>query len=504
MVLGFAADAQALDWRFAPSVGVSATYSDNANQSSSNPEDELSLTATPAFTLTSSGSRRVQASMTYGLSAVTRFGEDNSNDIYHRLGAIGKAELVEDLLFIDGSANVSQNLVSLFGSPADASVNDSNRATTSVYTLSPHLVKRFGSFATARARYTTGGAIFGDDAANSISNSVTNSLTAGLTSGSRFNDLNWGLNYSIREANNRGATRDSTFERATLSLGYALSRKFRVFATYGEDKNDYLSATDVEGSSYSAGFGWAPNQRTSVEASAGERYFGRTFSLSGAYRTRASNWNIRYYEDVSDISQQLQDQSGRFFWVCGGQLFETSDFTPPPGQVNCVGALAGSIVSQFYTQLGLTPADLTPFGLGDASLNNGVYIIKSLNAGWSWRLGPRTSVGISVFDTRRLYQAVNDAEDMTQGISGTVSYRLTPRTTANANLGYTRNSATSVQLGTPTNRDDDTASLNLGMFHQFGKDLSGALNYRHQQRDSNIANADFTENSLSASMNMRF
>jgi uncharacterized protein (PEP-CTERM system associated) len=154
--------------------------------------------------------------------------------------------------------------------------------------------------------------------------------------------------------------------------------------------------------------------------------------------------------------------------------------------------------------LGLTPADLTPFGLGDASLNNGVYIIKSLNAGWSWRLGPRTSVGISVFDTRRLYQAVNDAEDMTQGISGTVSYRLTPRTTANANLGYTRNSATSVQLGTPTNRDDDTASLNLGMFHQFGKDLSGALNYRHQQRDSNIANADFTENSLSASMNMRF
>ena len=46
MVLGFAADAQALDWRFAPSVGVSATYSDNANQSRSNPEDELSLTAT--------------------------------------------------------------------------------------------------------------------------------------------------------------------------------------------------------------------------------------------------------------------------------------------------------------------------------------------------------------------------------------------------------------------------------------------------------------------------
>lgn len=504
MVLGFAADAQALDWRFVPSVGASATYSDNANQSSSNPENELSLAVTPAFTLTSSGSRRVQASMTYGLSAVTRFGEDNSNDIFHRLGALGKAELVEDFLFIDGSASVAQNLVSLFGSPADASVNDSNRATASVYSLSPHLVKRLGSFATARARYTTGGAIFDGGAAGSISNSVTHSFTAGLNSGSRFNDLSWAIDYSIRQANNRGATRDSTFERATLSLGYALSRKFRVFATYGEDRNDFLSATDTEGSSYSVGFGWTPNRRTSIEASAGERYFGRTFSLSGAYRTRASNWTVRYYEDVSDVSQQLQNQSGRIFWVCGGRLFETADFTPPPGQTSCSSPLPGTLISQFYTQLGLTLADLTPFGLGDASLNNGVFIIKSLNAGWSWRLGPRTSVGVSVFDTRRLYQAVNDAEDTTQGISGTVSYRLTPRTAANANLGYTRNSATSAQLGTPTRRDDDTASLNLGVFHQFGKDLSGALNYRHQQRDSNIANADFTENSLSASMNMRF
>lgn len=504
MVLGLATDAWALDWRFTPSVGVGAIYSDNANQSSSNPEDELSLTVTPAFTLTSSGSRRVQASMSYGLSAVTRFGEDNSNDVYHRLGAIGKTELVEDLLFIDGSASVSQSLVSLFGSPADASVNNANRDTTSVYTLSPYLVKRFGSFATAQARYTTGGAIFGDDAASSVSNSATNSLTAGLVSGSRFNDLNWGLNYSIREASNRGATRDSTFERATVSLGYALSRKFRVFGTYGEDWNDYLSATSVEGSSYSVGFGWSPNQRTNVEASAGERYFGKTFSLSGAYRTRASNWTVRYYEDVSDISQQLQDESGRIFWVCGGQLFETTGFAPPAGQTACSAPLPGNLVSQFYTQLGLTAADLIPFGLGDASLNNGVYIIKSLNAGWTWRLGPRTSLGVAVFDTRRLYQAVQDAEDHTQGVTGTVSYRMTPRTTATGALGYTRNSATAVQLGTPTDRDDDTTSLNLGMNHQFGKDLSGALNFRHQQRDSNTANADFTENSLSASMNMRF
>lgn len=502
MAFAFSSTAHALDWRFSPSVSVGAIYSDNANQSNSNPQDQLSLTATPAFTLSSSGSRRVQASLTYGLSAVSRFGEDNSSDLYHRLGGIGKAELMEDFLFIDGSVSVSQNLVSLFGSPAEASINDSNRATTSVYTLSPNLVKRFGTFVTARARYTTGGAIFSDD--TSVADSTTNSFTAGLTSGSRFNDLSWGLDYSIREASNRGTARDSTFERAQASLGYALSRKFRVFGTYGYDWNDYLSAVGVDGSSYSVGFGWAPNQRTNLEISAGERYFGPTFSVSGAYRTRASNWTVRYYEDVSDNSQQLQNESGRIFFVCGGQLFERPDFTPPPGQAACSGPLSGSQVSQFFTQLGLTAADLIPFGLEDASLNGGVFIIKSLNAGWSWRLSPRTSLGVSVFDTRRLFQAVNDAEDQTRGVSSTLSYRMTPHTTANGGLSYTRNSATAVQLGTPTNRDDNTTSLNLGMNHQFGKDLGGALNFRHQQRDSNTANADFTENSISASMNMRF
>ena len=64
--------ASAVEWKFSPSVGATATYTDNANQSNSDPQDALVLSVTPGFTLRSEGSRRVRASVSYGLTGVAR------------------------------------------------------------------------------------------------------------------------------------------------------------------------------------------------------------------------------------------------------------------------------------------------------------------------------------------------------------------------------------------------------------------------------------------------
>ena len=63
MAMAFAPAAHAIDWRFEPYLNASSTYTDNAKQSSNNPQDALILTATPGFNLRSEGSRRVQASL---------------------------------------------------------------------------------------------------------------------------------------------------------------------------------------------------------------------------------------------------------------------------------------------------------------------------------------------------------------------------------------------------------------------------------------------------------
>lgn len=489
--------AYATEWRFTPYVSGAATYTDNVNQSEDNPQDALILSVTPGFSLNAVGSRRIQASMNYSLSAISRFSQDNSTDINHNLSAIGKAELVDDFLFIEGTANISQGLISLFGSPADAGTNSANRTPVGVYSLSPYIQKRLGSFATLQARYTTGGAIFGN---NSASDSVTNAFTASLNSGPRFNDLSWGLNYSIYQADNNGASSNSTFERASVTLGYALTRKFRVFGTYGEEWNDYLSASNTSGTSYSVGFAWAPSRRTNIEASIGERYFGRTYSLSANHQARASNWYVRYSEDVSDITQQFLRDSGRIFWVCNNRLIETLDFNPPPGQSACTGPYTSGQVTQAYTSLGVPLSDFIAAGFVDIAVTNGVFVIKNLTAGVSWSKG-KLGWGVSVFDTKRVYQGFSGVEDHTQGVTGTVSYRLAPRTSANSSLSITRN--TNANPVTPS-REDKLLSLSLGINHEFGKDLSGALSLRHQQRASDAVNSDYTENSLTASANLRF
>ena len=483
MAMAFAMPAHALDWRLERSVGASASFTDNANQSATDPENALILSVTPSFTLRSQGSRRVQATMQYGLTGVARSGEGDSADLYHNLNAMGKAELIDDFLFIDGSARISQELISLLGSPADAEINDSNRATVGTYSISPYVQQRIGTFANAQGRYTHSGAIFENDVA---SDATSNAFSASLNSGTRFTDLSWGLNYSIREANNRDENvGDSTFERVTASAGYVLTRKFRVFGSVGQEWNDFLSVTETDGSSWSVGAGWAPTRRTSLEASVGERFFGNTYSATARHRTRTSNWNLSYVEDVSDISQFLGTTGTMYDYQClvDGeiQIFEDWPFSFPPAPTNCVS---------FNAKPGLL-----------FDLRNGVFVAKTLRAGVSWGKG-KLNYSLSAFDTRRDYQLL-DREDRSRGVTGAVNYRYAPKTNVIGSVGLTRNEVPAA-LSSTTDREDDLLTLSLGINHQFATDLSGALTFRHIQRDSNVADADYEENRLMASVNMRF
>lgn len=488
MALACAPVAHALDWRLERTLGASAIYTDNANQSENDPEGAVILSATPGFTLRSEGSRRVQATLQYGLTGVMRFGEDESTDLLHNLNAVGKAELVEDFLFIDGSAQISQQLISLEGPLVEAEISDSNRATVGTYTVSPYIQKRLGTFANANARYTASGAIFENDVA---ANTSANSFTAGLTSGTRFDDLSWGLNYSIRKAAYDDDLPDSTFERASASLGYALTRKFRIFGAVGEDRNDYLSASDTEGSFWSAGFGWSPSRRTSLEASVGERYFGNTYSVSARHRTRASNWNVSYVEDVSDTSQFLLTSGTVYDYLCPGPdgpfVEENWQFTFPPAS-------------------GCIPFGGTPGLVFD--LRNGVFISKALRAGVSWGIG-KLNYSLNAFDSLREYQ-IDNTEDRTQGVTAGVTYRMAPNTHVNGSLGRIRYELPSTSSGRifavpgRTDREDDIYTLTLGVRHQFDPDLSGGVTYQHQRRDSNVANGDFAENRITGTVNMTF
>jgi uncharacterized protein (PEP-CTERM system associated) len=481
----FAAPAHAIEWRVEPSLGASATYSDNANQSENDPQDQLSLSVTPGVTLRSEGSRRLQATLQYFMNGVARFGDDESQDLYHNLNATAKAELAEDFLFLDASARVSQELISLLGSPADVGVNDSNRATQGSYSISPYIQRRFGSFAELNARYTLSGVLFSDNASSDL---LTNTFAASLNSGTRFDDLSWGLAYSLRNVSDRDTGVDDTsytYERADLSLGYALTRKFRLIGNVGHEWLEYddplAAANNRDDSLWSAGFAWAPSRRSSIEATAGERFFGNTYSLSAQHRTRVSVWSASYVEDVNDISQVTLVEGTVYLYLCDGN-FVLTPFPIPP-EPGCV--LVGSTP-------GLIP-----------SLANGLYVGKTMRAGVSWGIR-KVTYSVNAFDVRRAYLLQNDAEDRSSGLSGTVNYRMDALTNLFANLSYTRNEDPAALNNLGFDREDDLYSLGVGVNHRFAEDLTGALTYRHYRRDSNDPTAEYSENNITASVNMRF
>ncbi len=478
-------NSMALDWRFEPSVSAAATVTDNGTQSQ-NGDGALILSVTPGVVIRSEGSRRVQAQLDYGLSAIERFGDsstNNSDDLTHRLNATGKAELAEDLFFIEGNANISQALGSLLGAPGDSNLDTGNRTSVGVYNLSPYLTKRFGTFGNGMLRYSRSGAIFENNVGGNI---ASDTIRADFNSGTQFNDLLWGLNYSLRDATTQNGA-DTQFESYGATLGYALTRKFRLNGSFGYDKNDYphLAGTKTEGDYWTAGFGWSPSRRTSVEASFGKRYYGDNYLFGFKHRSQYSQWNIQYSEDVSDIAEQILNFSGVIFWDCAGVLKQTVNSFDPP-EPGCT--LAGLGVS--------------------TGLANGVYILKSLSGGVTWGKG-RLGASLDVHDSRRNYQQLaGDLEDHTRGIRGSVSYKLAPHSTLTASLGFDN---TQVPAGLPsgsitpgTDRDDDIYTASLGVNHQFQAKLNGSLIFRHQQRESSVDIADFTENSLTATVTMRF
>lgn len=489
LTLGFMPSAQAVDWKFEPSVGASATYTDNVRQRATSEDDAIILRVTPGFILQSEGSRRVQATLQYGLNGVARLGDDSSNnnnndDIFHTLNAAGKAELLEDFLFIEGNARISQELISLLGSPSSAEVNSSNRANVGTYLISPYVQQRLGTFANAQARYTASGAMFGK---STVSNSSTNAFDAGLASGTRFNDTTWALNYSVRDTVNRDDV-DTRFENASATLGYAFTRRFRVFGTYGHEWNEYPtpSGEETEGAFYSVGFGWAPSRRTSVEIAGGERYTGGTYSATARHRTRTTNWNLSYSEGLMDTSQFMQTNGTQYTLACPGVPGEVDwPFAVPPPPACLV-------------------TNETPGPVWD--LRSGVFLAKTLRSGVSWRTN-KITYSLHYSDSRRIYtlsgvSGASDTEDRTRAFGVGAIYRMTALTSLNANL-----SLSNIQVPYPLadpGRDDDWSIFSVGVDHRFAETLRGALIFRHSKRESNLSTANYDENSLTASVNMSF
>lgn len=491
LLAGAALPAAAADWKITPNLTVSERYTDNVNLAPSGQprESDFITEVRPGVQVSKDGARlKVRAS--YALQSLTYLNNSNYNALNHQLYAAANAELLKDFLFLDANTAISQQNLNALAPVGFGNTNaPKNLTTVRTYSISPYIRKRFGNFADADFRVRQSGVYYDSQG---ISNTVTDSVTGALTSGSSFNDLFWGINYSYSKNKNQFVP-DTEFERASATLGYALTRKFRVNATAGQERNNYiaLAGSKIDGPFWNAGFVWTPTSRTSVAASYGQRFFGRTYSFDLSERTRRTNWRVGYSEGLATSSAtSLSFAMLGGFYVCQSIPAGYSFFPSTASPTGFVVAIPLGNPVPADCQLAATA--VTP----NLSLVNEVFILKNLTAGVGVNVG-KSDYNLGIYSMRRDLQTSGNY-DRQSGVNAGWNWRFAPYTTFNLYANLARIEVPS------SNRRDDLWSVSGGLTHQFQPKLNGSVIVRHQARSSNQPGNDFTENSITALVNMTF
>lgn len=494
------APAARADWKFTPEFEVRETYTDNVALRA-NAQANWVTELAPAFKLDHTGPR-LQLNATYS----RRFYEYADNNIGGTYGATqdlsanAKAKLINELLFLDANASIGQRDASAFGPLLQSTGNGfatANATEVKTARVSPYLKERFGPYANAELRYAY------DRVTSStagLNNTIGNTLSLNVASGSAFRQLGWGVQASKSKQQGVATTTpggESTNNNYALTLRWATTSQLSLTALGGYDSYDYQSLGGKNGgAAWQLGVDWQPSARTHVQASAGKRFYGNSYSLQAQHRARVSIWTLNYNDSVTSTRQQFLLPSSIDTFSMLDRLFAT---TIPDADARHQAVAA-------YIQATGLPASLAN------SINyfsNRYYLQKQFQAAVALN-GAHTTTVLTVQDMRRnglsntnvdsglLGNTSSVLNDNTRQTGGNVTWnwRLSTRTGVLATADVTRIESISAKTST-INR-----SLRAGLTHQLQPTLRGALEVRRVS--GGLGASHYTENAVAASLNKQF
>lgn len=551
------------DWKFTPSFDLSETYSDNINlQQDSLAQREWVSDAGSSFNL-SNNSRRLKLNATaewhlYGYenkglrssdqaadatldpavdpALLTARRQANSTRSY-RLQST--AMVVDELLYLDAQADRRRQPISAFGPLSVNAFSNVNRSEISSWTISPYLQHRFGNKAALTVRFARdavqgGGSAFGDSMASTrvveldsvdgnrlagagtaaqsnlsgmsgiggVSDSAAGAGPASAASGSRFG---WTLSYSHQDLDTKSAeasvrTGRTSSESSTAGARWRVVPTFNLTANVGYDSYRYQAIQGgTKGNRWSLGAIWTPSSRTSLQASFGHRFFGKTGLLAFNHRSRNTTWTLDYNDEVTTTRSQFLLPAAIDTAAMLDRMF-ASQFPDPVARQQAV---------QAYMAASGLPASMSE---SINFLSNRYFRDRHLRAAAVWRLS-KTSLSLSAFRDQRNALSVQQTDSVLlgstlaslnddtrqRGGSASLNYNLSPRTSANANFDLTR--AHSLSNGV----DSDQRAMSVGLSHRFGLRSSGAIQVRHVAGTLALAGQkDYHENAVVANFTVKY
>ncbi|MFL6673690.1 MAG: TIGR03016 family PEP-CTERM system-associated outer membrane protein [Massilia sp.] len=487
------------DWKFTPTLGLTETYTDNVNLQ----RDELARSAwvtdlAPGFSAFANSRRlKLMAGAQYHQFVYGGQQAQNTNDSQYQYRLDAKSMLVDELLYLDAAASGGPQAVSAFGPQVNSNLYAmGNRTNVRTWRISPYLRHHFGRSADMALRYTRDAVDAGQR--NPFGSSNGDSVALDLASGESWRDLGWGLNLSRQDVDNRLAGQ-TTAETAVGNLRYRLSRTWSATASAGYDKYDYQALGGrTAGRNWSAGFIWTPSSRTTVQASYGRHFFGKTGSLAASLRTRRTAWSINYSDIITTTRQQFLLPAAIDTASMLDRLFSSSIPDPaaraqavaaymqatglPPALANNVNYLS----NRFMREKGLRAAAIVRGAHGDLVLS--AYQVD------------RTALSLQQSDSQLLGSQLATLNDNTsqRGLEATWNYRLNARSSAQLAAIATRTRSLSTGV-VNTNQ-----VLRAGLVRQLSGKLAAAVEVRHVIGDLGAGASRYRENAVSATLSKQF
>ncbi len=470
-----------------PTFSANATLTNNVNLSATDKESDLIIGVSPGIQM-GGQSGRVRGFLNYALTGNFYARNDDSSSFTNFLNASVNAEAVENWLFIDANASISQQFISPFGTQSpNVGLNNSNRTEVTTVNVAPYVQGQIAGQVNyvGRAFYT-----FTDSGTSQAANSTVWGALLGFDSTTRWSRLSWGLDFTYREAKFSGQR--SEFDQLNvLSLNYAVTPELRV-SVRGNVETSNLTTFDTETTSgWGGGLRWTPSPRTNLVLEYDQRVFGNSHLFSFDYRTPRTVWAISNRQGLS--TGQFNSGRGNPGSPFDLLFAQFAAIEPDP-------VARAQLVNNFLRANGIDPNS----ALNTGYLPNQVVLERRQEGSVSW-LGQRSTVIFNVYQTQseNVAAAALDPNDpfsggntiKWRGASATWSHRLTPRATLSVSGSGQR---TTQDFG------DQETTLWTGMAmwsNQVAQRVSVSLSARYQTQSGT---ASYNEAALLATLNMTF
>jgi len=468
-VLALYATVGAGEWTITPRIDFQQSVTDNARSVADGEEADLITTATAGVSITGQG-RRVQLNFNYDISQ-DKFWDNNELDGFRQsLLGVGNVEAVEDFVFIDARASVSQVSLARSGgaSATDRSLGTNDQSTVVNVSLTPNFAHRYGNWADSDVRFTltetrfldtdTGTASSQPDASRSIF------IETLLRSGPRFTKLKWELSGSTTFTNNQ-SDRDIT----ELSGEYAWSRNFTLLGAVGRETIENSGINQDDGADFFSRIGGriTPGPRSSFSLEVSNRFNDTTFRGDASYQISSltaitASYNVSVQTDRESLANNLNNLVLNDL----GELIDPS--TGQPGAPN---------TSQFDFQDQTTKQEVFNIALNGTRGRNTFSVFGSLNT--------RT-------------QLPGDTKDTVVALGGNINRRIWP----NLDGGVSANVSTTTESSNGIN--DVTVNGSVFLRYRIQKSFSSNLSYSFLSRDSDDDTADLKENVITLNISKTF